>query len=171
MDDIYNAWYWFDHWNERLMIGAGWTNHTVCRGDSGGPLTVDRNGVTVLVGVVSFGDAHWYNGVPSCDQPGAYAELSGAQLAWVATTVPGVAARWGACEARRSGSLGPRSVGGTLGRWVATYWQGDDDLEIVQPETWSFSCVPNEPVTTAPGIAPRFDSRQTLPAIGPSSIK
>src|SRR5262245_8539942 len=42
MDDIYNPWYWFDNWNSALMIGAGWTNHTVCNGDSGGPLTVDR---------------------------------------------------------------------------------------------------------------------------------
>src|SRR5262249_23314666 len=62
MDDIYNPWYWFDNWNSALMIGAGWTNHTVCNGDSGGPLTVDRNGVTVQGGVVSFSPAHLDNG-------------------------------------------------------------------------------------------------------------
>jgi hypothetical protein len=159
MDDIYNRLLWWDEWKENLMIGAGWTNHTACRGDSGGPLTVERNGVTVQVGVYSF----WFppGFIPdgeSCAQPGAYAELSNAQLAWIAATVPGVAAGWGSCEvgwARRPGSRAPRPVGGTPGRWVATYSPGDDDLEIVQPDTWSFSCVPIEPDTMGSGIVPR----------------
>ena len=150
MDDIYNPWYWFDNWNSALMIGAGWTNHTVCNGDSGGPLTVDRNGVTVQVGVASFTPVHWYNGENSCDQPGGYAELSGAQMAWVAATVPGVAARWGACTARLVGNRVP-------GRWVATYVDTGSDSEGPDkdgPFRWNVSCVPTAKVVTPPLIVP-----------------
>jgi hypothetical protein len=163
MDDIYNNPLWFDHWNEQLMIGAGWTNHTTCVGDSGGPLTVTRNGVTVQVGVVSLGPAHWYNGEEECNEPGGFAELSGPQLAWVAATVPGVAARWGSCtRSLRRGLIGTALPG----RWVATYSQGYDDVEIVEPESWSFSCVPAEPVPTLGGSTPRatFGIGSVLPS-------
>ena len=107
MDGVYNPWYWFDHWKSGLMIGAGWTNHTVCYGDSGGPLTVDRNGVTMQVGVASFVQT-WPD---ECAQPGGYAELSGPQLAWVASKVLPVQTSWGPC----------RTQSGGTGRWYAMY--------------------------------------------------
>ena len=152
MDDIYNPWYWVDNWNSALMIGAGWTNHTVCNGDSGGPLTVDRNGVIVQVGVVSFGPSHWYNGVESCDQSGGYAELSGAQMAWVAATIPAVAARWGTCWIP-SGRLGLAKPG----KWVATYVDtGSDASGPDKDDTyrWKVSCVLSDPVFKAVPGAP-----------------
>lgn len=142
MDDIYNPWYWVDNWDAALMIGAGWTNHTVCSGDSGGPLTVDRNGVIVQVGVVSFSPSD-FGGTETCDQPGGYAELSGPQLAWVAATIPSVATRWGTCWISR-GRIGLD----TPGRWVATYVDtGSDASGADKDETyrWSISCVPLQP--------------------------
>lgn len=51
---------------------------------------VSRNGIPVEVGVVSFGDQN-------CDMASGFAELSGPQLAWVASQVPTVAAEWGSC--------------------------------------------------------------------------
>ena len=116
MDDIYDPWWGFDHWSGALMIGARFTDHTVCFGDSGGPLTVIRNGTLVQVGVASFVDTWW----DPCDEPGAYAELDGAQLAWVAMQVPGIESRWNNCydavgaaapvpeHLRRHGLHGPR---------------------------------------------------------------
>jgi hypothetical protein len=146
MDGIYNPWYWFDKWNEPLMIGAGWTNHTVCNGDSGGPLTVDRNGVIVQVGVVSFGPGDWDGGASPCDEPAGYAELSGPQLAWVAATIPGVAARWGMCWIS-TGRIGLE----TPGRWVATYVDtGTTGTGKDGTYQWKIECVPNEPVRKAP---------------------
>src|SRR5262245_33286429 len=93
MDDVYNWVVGFDHWDETLMISAGFTNHTVCNGDSGGPLTVNRNGRIVQVGVASFGDTWWAN----CDEPGGYVELDGPQLAWLASVVPSIMTRRGPC--------------------------------------------------------------------------
>jgi secreted trypsin-like serine protease len=147
MDAIYDHWYWFSNWKSALMIGAGWTNHTVCNGDSGGPLTVDVNGVTVQVGVVSFGPSD-LSGDETCDQPGAYAELSGPQLAWIAATLPGVATRWGTCWIN-TGRLGLQ----TPGRWVATYVDtGSDASGPDKDDTyrWKISCVPLQPVRKAP---------------------
>ena len=97
MDDIYNPWYWFDNWKGTLMIGAGFTNHTICTGDSGGPLTVHRNGGIIQVGVASFGPETWLTGEATCDQPYGYMELDGPQLAWIASVVPSIMARWGSC--------------------------------------------------------------------------
>lgn len=77
MDDIFNPWYWFDHWTSRLMIGAGSTNQTVCMGDSGGPLVVYSSGHPVQVGVASF-----VHDEDNCSGAAGFAELSGAQLAW-----------------------------------------------------------------------------------------
>jgi len=168
MDDIYTRlWVFGGNWIPALMIGAGWTNHTVCSGDSGGPLTVDRNGVTVQVGVASFSSVHWYDpDDPTCDQPGGYAELSGAQMAWVAATVPGVAARWGTCTARLVGHSVP-------GRWVATYVDTGSDSEGPDkdgPFRWSVSCVPTTKVVTYPVIAPSRSSTSITPITPSYSI-
>jgi hypothetical protein len=134
MDDIYNKWYWFDHWINSLMIGAGWSNHTACNGDSGGPLTVDRNGVRIQVGVASFATT-------GCDEPAGYAELSGPQLAWVAATVPAVATKWGSCAANN---------GTTPGRWQATYVEGTSGGTRDGRFEWKISCVPSYPDTASP---------------------
>jgi hypothetical protein len=90
MDDIYNPWYWFDEWNEPLMIGAGTSHVTVCNGDSGGPLLGWMDDRPVQVGVASFVS-------DGCDEPGAFMELANAQLAWVASKVPTVKNAWGPC--------------------------------------------------------------------------
>jgi hypothetical protein len=91
MDDIFNPLFGPDHWIEPLMIGAGRRWATVCRGDSGGPLVTLRGSEMVQLGVASFTKA--------CDVPGGFAELAGAQLAWVASRVPSIMDRWG-CTAR-----------------------------------------------------------------------
>lgn len=99
-------------WNEALTIGAGSPTHTICNGDSGGPLTVTNRGRRIQVGVASFITAE------GCDQPAGYAELSGAQLAWVAVHVPSQQGRWGPCS---------------VGRWRVQYTQN--------PERWTVACV------------------------------
>jgi hypothetical protein len=95
MDDVYNPWYWFDHWNEPFHIGAGSTSKTACNGDSGGPLFVDKDGTWnwIQVGVASFVET-WPD---NCGEPAGFSELSGAQLAWVAQQVPSIKPAWGTC--------------------------------------------------------------------------
>jgi hypothetical protein len=91
MDDLWNPWYWYDGWPDRLAIGAGMKGETACNGDSGGPLVVYRNGVHVQVGVASFTRT-------GCKTAAGFAELAGPQLAWVASHVPSIMDRWGPCE-------------------------------------------------------------------------
>jgi hypothetical protein len=81
----------FSDWLAPLYIGAGATHQAVCLGDSGGPLVVGRTtSQPVQVGVVNFGVSH-------CDNAAAFAELSGPQLAWIASKVPSIMAKWGPC--------------------------------------------------------------------------
>jgi trypsin/ricin-type beta-trefoil lectin protein len=92
MADIYNSLLGTDHWNGTFMIGAGGPDASTCEGDSGGPLVsvpaVDRR---VEVGVASFGRS-------DCLGAAVFMKLSDAQLAWVASVVPGVMAGWGGCQ-------------------------------------------------------------------------
>ena len=109
MESIYNKWYTWgfaDNWVESLMIGAGSTYYTICNGDSGGPLTTWYDNRLVQVGVASFGDGTW----DKCDEPGGYAELRDAQMAWITTNVPAIKQRWGTCYS-----------GGRSGTWQAYY--------------------------------------------------
>ncbi len=99
-------------WINALMIGAGTSQQTTCYGDSGGPLVVTRNSRPVEVGVVSFG-------TQNCTNAAGFAELSGPQLAWVASYVPSITAGWGTCTAsdghpgRTVVSYGPTTSAGT----------------------------------------------------------
>jgi hypothetical protein len=154
MDDIYNPWYWFDNWQSDMMIGAGWTNHTTCGGDSGGPLSVTRNGVRIQVGVVSFGPYN-VSGDATCDQPGGYAELSGKQLAWVAATVPSVAVRWGSCAFDYS----------SPGQWQATYVLNGSGANRDGDYAWSITCVPAK-MTTTSGGGSRRPGYEPVPTTG-----
>lgn len=109
-------------WNVPLTIGAGTPTHTICHGDSGGPLTVTNHGRRIQVGVASFITAQ------GCAQPAGYAELSNAQLAWVAKHVPSQQARWGACAG---------------GQWRAEYDdpRTDPNAERDGPYLWNVACV------------------------------
>jgi len=132
MDDLYNKWYWFDYWPDPLVIGAGASRRTACNGDSGGPLVVYRDGVHVQVGVASFTKE-------SCNAPAGFAELSGSQLAWIATQVPSISQRWGFCDAGL----------GTIGRYTANY----STMPFAGAERdgsyyWGFGCEPFEPLPT-----------------------
>jgi hypothetical protein len=91
MDDIYNPIFGSDHWVEPLMIGAGDPGRTICQGDEGSPLVVtDLRGRPVQVGVASFTPSN-------CGKSAGFAELRGAQLAWLASEVPSIVDRWDAC--------------------------------------------------------------------------
>jgi hypothetical protein len=153
MDDIFNQWYWFDHWHEQLMIGAGSTNQTVCHGDSGGPLVVDRSGTTVQVGVASFiqdGD--------SCHGAAGFAELAGPQLAWIASHVPSVMSRWGGCVSP-SGAPGRPAV--AYGTFVPGYrWDG--------PFPWHIWCEAPPATVVVPDLRGQTSSAATatLQAVG-----
>jgi hypothetical protein len=153
MDDIFNPWYWFDHWHEDLMIGAGSTNQTVCHGDSGGPLVVDRNGAIVPVGVASFiqdGD--------SCHGAAGFAELSGPQLAWIASQVPSVMSRWGSCVSP-SGAPGQPAV--AYGTFVPGFhWDG--------PFPWRIWCEGPPATVAVPDLRGQTSSAATatLGAVG-----
>ncbi len=129
MDDAYNPWYWFSDWNSQLMIGAGSSATTVCKGDSGGPLVVGiAAGHPVEVGVASFGKS-------DCNEAAAFAELSGPQLAWVASVVPAVTTGWGPCT----------TVNGSPGYGAATY--GTDPAQGPNRDGgsyWNIQCVSND---------------------------
>lgn len=93
MDDLYDPWYEAGLHNEYrppLHIGAGSRTKTVCNGDSGGPLYVNRPYGRVQIGVPSYVRT-------DCNRPGIYSELNGAHLAWLATQVPAVWQGWGSC--------------------------------------------------------------------------
>jgi hypothetical protein len=136
MDDIYNAWIGFDHWDSTLMIGAGFTNHTVCVGDSGGPLTVVHNGRVVQVGVASFVPTIFLWGDPTCDEPGGYMELGGPQLAWLATKVPSIMAGWGPCTTSTGAPGDPYAIYGT------NYSGG---VKTDGPYRWALGCQSSTP--------------------------
>jgi len=121
MSDIYDH-IWSTNWNSRLMIGAGDSQHTVCHGDSGGPLTVDRSQGTVQVGVVSFGP-------DDCDEAGGFAKLAGPQLAWIGANVP--TANIGKCSL---------NYGSTPGRWTATYAPNGTGSQTEGSYRYGFTC-------------------------------
>jgi hypothetical protein len=159
MDDIFNEWYWFDQWIEHLMIGAGSTGQTNCDGDSGGPLVVNRGGTTVQVGVFSIIWAGVFD--PGCDRAGLFAELSGPQLAWVASVVPSIVSRWGPCTLPN----------GQPGRMSAGYYyvpSGATD----GPYGWNISCVPLPPPPPPTVVVPYVigyrcaDARAALQSVG-----
>ncbi|WP_204039178.1 trypsin-like serine protease, partial [Acrocarpospora phusangensis] len=96
MDEIFFRvtpwpWPWADDvWIPRLLIGAGGTARSMCDGDEGGPMMVAQgDGRLVQVGVYSFG--------LNCQDAAAFTELSGANLAWLASMVPSVQFGWGPC--------------------------------------------------------------------------
>ncbi|HEX5595363.1 MAG TPA: trypsin-like serine protease [Micromonosporaceae bacterium] len=124
MDDIFNPLFGPDHWIEPLMIGAGKQWETVCVGDSGGPLVTTRGSRIVQLGVASFTKA--------CDVPGAFAELNGPQLAWLATRVPSIMDNWG-CTALRGMLPGTPKATYTLSRTSAGGQDG--------PYRWSIECL------------------------------
>jgi Trypsin/Ricin-type beta-trefoil lectin domain-like len=112
-------------WRADRMIGAGSPDATVCQGDSGSPLVavpaVDRR---VQVGVASFG-------ATACDRAAVFDELSGAQLAWVASVVPEVKSGWTQCQ----------DAFGRPGRSIATY--GADPVNGPHrdgPNFWNIHC-------------------------------
>jgi len=75
--------------------------------------------------VASFGKS-------SCNEANAFAELSGPQLAWVASIVPEVAAAWGPCT----------TLNGVPGRGIATY--GTDMASGPRAHrdyAWNLQCV------------------------------
>ena len=161
MDDIYNPWYWFDHWNEPFHIGAGSSSQTACHGDSGGPLVVDKDGTWnwIQVGVASFVET-WPD---ECSEPAGFSELTNAQLAWVAQQVPSIKAAWGPCYTP-SGYLGQASA-----RYVPWYLPtgGTDG-----PYHWEIACYGAPPPPPPPGgeppptdPAPEPEPEPTIPPI------
>jgi hypothetical protein len=114
MSDVYDLWPIIDHWTDNLMIGAGERDYTVCNGDSGGPLVSIGPRGFALVGVASFVETF----PDDCGEPGGFMELSGPQLAWVASVVPEIRGGWGTCIApsgargRYAASWGPTPASG-----------------------------------------------------------
>src|SRR5262245_6340378 len=69
MSDVFNPLPLQDNYIPSLMIGVGSSTVTTCYGDSGGPAIVHRNGLAVVVGVVSMGYDSPFD--PGCDNPDA----------------------------------------------------------------------------------------------------
>jgi Trypsin/PASTA domain len=146
MDDIFNSPIWVDHWDSQLMIGAGSTNQTTCDGDSGGPLVVrDAAGHVVQVGVDSFK----YDDFPyfpyfddGCNTAAGFAELSGPQLAWVASVIPSVMAAWGPCT----------SSYGVPGHSAASYGAQVPGAQLDGPFYWRIWCEAPPPAIVVPEV-------------------
>lgn len=131
MASIYDPW-WFPFLNKydrHLMIGAGSSTQGACFGDSGGPLSSFVGSTRVQIGVTSFG---W----PNCEKPQVYAELRGAQLAWLATEVPAITQRWASCQ--YYGATGKPAFGYHFGSNGGSNRDGD--------YSWHLACGPLNPV-------------------------
>jgi hypothetical protein len=116
-------------WVGELMLAAEAVDQAPCLRGRGDPLVADRSGRPVLIGVSSYS-------LPDCDLPHVFAEMSGSQLAWVASWASGVRT-WGPCP-RGDGEKG---VSG------ASY--GDRQVrpeEVTEgPYYWSITCDPSGP--------------------------
>ncbi len=135
MDGIFNRWWTPDYWTSELNIGAGGSQKTTCFGDSGGPLLIAA-GIWVQVGVTSF---VW----PGCSEAGAFAELSGPQLAWIAEHVPSIRDKWGPCTT----PLG--NAGYSLSHYSPTSVVSGRDGQYF----WDISCV-GDPLPPPPPPPP-----------------
>jgi hypothetical protein len=155
MDDIYNPWWGYDYWNEPLVIGAGSTYQTACRGDSGGPLLVRPLDRWIQVGVFSYTKEY-------CDVPGGFMELDNAQLAWIVSQVPAVPAGWGRCPLP-DGRLGDPVVRYSnsplpnAGRDGPNYWQlfcqpPPDPVLVVVPDVRGLTVAEARPVLLGIGL-------------------
>ena len=137
MAGIFNGWSGPVVWNAPFMIGAGTTTQTACHGDNGGPLLVRRGDRWIQAGVASFVAT-----VPvSCARPAGFAELSGAQLAWLAATVPSITAAWGPCVAPSG------AVGQTSARYVYAQLPGG---AMDGPYSWEIACYDGPPPPPVP---------------------
>jgi len=137
-------------WIDRLLIGAGATNQSTCYGDSGGPLVVGRTTAQpVLIGVVSFG-------LFECQGAAAFDELTGPQLAWVASVVPAIMSHWGVCTT-------PYGAGYSVAGYTAQYTPG---VQRDGPYYWWVGCW--TPTTTVPDLTSDTPSEATdaLQAVG-----
>jgi hypothetical protein len=139
MDSVYNHPLLPDNWSSELMIGAGDSSHTVCYGDSGGPLLAFDGNRPVLLGVASFVETT----PDECGEPGGFAELAGPQLAWVASEVPEVMDHWGGC-ATANGTPGHPAAGYGSGPAAGAGRDGS--------KHWNISCV-GQPDRFGPSIA------------------
>jgi hypothetical protein len=133
------------HWIGNLMIGAGTNTQTTCNADSGGPLLTDANGYGngswhwVELGVTSFG-------ATDCNRPGAFTELAGAQLAWLASVVPSIMNGWGTCHTS-TGAVGQAFA--QYVPWALTYAHGHDG-----PYDWQILCNSLTPTPPKPHQEP-----------------
>jgi hypothetical protein len=143
MDDIFNPWYGFDHWDSQLMMGAGSDRQTLCFGDSGGPLVVGRTtGHVVQVGVASFVHAPWWPWSDPCDTAAGFAELAGPQLAWVASHVPSIVDAWGPCTAAY----------GVPGHSAASYGGWVPGAQVDGSKYWRIWCEAPPPTIVVPDL-------------------
>ena len=69
--------------NPLLQLCAGGTGTDTCGGDSGGPLFCNDNGVWVLQGITSYGDAQCHPLVPA-----VYTRVN-SFVGWIASTMAG----------------------------------------------------------------------------------
>ena len=113
MADVFSNWPHPISWNAEHMIGAGVTGNTACAGDEGAPLLVLEADGWTQVGVGSV-----LSTTGACADSGGYAELSGAQLAWVASQVPSIVSSWGRCTTPTGGR------GQSYARYLDTYAPG-----------------------------------------------
>jgi Trypsin/PASTA domain len=127
-------------WTDALMIGAGSASQTACVGDSGGPLVVNRPN-PVEVGVASFMYTSWTD--PGCDNPAGFAELSGAQLAWLASVVPEIMNGWGGCTTS-TGSPGTPTAAWSTSGFPGAARDGSS--------YWSIGCQGRAPSITVPNV-------------------
>ena len=127
----------FPDWDDGLNIGAGTPGHTTCYGDSGGPLVVTRAGQPVEVGVVN-------GGTEFCAEAARFEEMAGASLAWIATQVPAIMKRWGAC----------RTDDGSGGQWSALYQTGGvASMNRDDTYYWSIYCARRPTATPMRAVA------------------
>ena len=151
-------------WHAEHMIGVGTTTATICN-DVGVPAIVDRNGTPVQVGVASF-NKNWPE-PDLCRQPGGFTELTGAQLAWVASKVSSVKAAWGPCTTP-AGNAGRSSA-----MHMTTPFTGAKPDQTGYPNSytmwWDIVCIELADPPADPGPPPPSEPEPAdpLPCRGP----
>ena len=150
MADVLSNWPHPISWNAPMMLGAGLSGRTACADDRGSPLLVQQPDGWTQVGVASLPAPSGVN----CADAAGYAELTGAQLAWVASQVPSIIPGWGPCDTQQ---------GGPKQSWVRYLPVQAPGTTPDGPYWWDITCSVNPPPPPPPPPPPEEEPPEEDP--------